>query len=56
MLSLDQVLRNTWSYLTIVGYQHPVKYGVLGEAEIMGSRPTFGALLGFWVNVMGKGC
>jgi hypothetical protein len=56
LLALDQVLRNTWSYLTIFGLRQPVKDGAPGEAEIMGSRPTFGALLGFWVNVMGKGC
>jgi hypothetical protein len=56
LLALDQVLRNTWSYLTIFGHRHPIKDGAPGEAEIRGSRPTFGALLGFWVNVMGKGC
>jgi hypothetical protein len=57
MLALDQVLRNTWSYLTFFGtstaYQ---RWSAIGEADIMGSRSTFGALLGFWVNVMGKGC
>jgi len=42
MLALDQVLRNTWSYLTVFGHQHPVKDGALGEAEITGSRSTFG--------------
>jgi hypothetical protein len=56
VLALDQVLWNTWSYLTIFGHQHPVKDGVSGEAEITGSQPTFGSLLGFWVNVLGKGC
>jgi hypothetical protein len=56
LLDLNQVLRNIWSYLTIFGHRHPVKDGVPGEAEITGSQPTFGALLGFWVNVMGKGC
>jgi hypothetical protein len=56
MLALDHVLQNTWSYLTIFGHQHPIKYEALGEAEITGSQPTFGALLGFCVNVMGKGC
>jgi hypothetical protein len=28
----------------------------LGEIDIVGSRSTFGPILGFWVNVMGKGC
>jgi hypothetical protein len=56
LLALDQVLRNTWSYLTVIGHRHPVKDGAPREAEITGSWPTFGALLGFLVNVMGKGC
>jgi hypothetical protein len=54
-LALDQVLRNTWSYLTIFGLRQPVKDGAPGEAEI-GISVHFWALLGFWVNVMGKGC
>jgi hypothetical protein len=33
-----------------------VEDGAPDEAEIMGSRPTFGPLFGFWDNVMGKGC
>jgi hypothetical protein len=56
LLALDQVLRNIWSHLTVFGLRQPVKYGAPGEVEIMGSRFTFGPLLGFWVNVMGKGC
>jgi hypothetical protein len=56
LLALDQVLRNTWSYLTIFGHRHPIKEEAPGEADIIGSQPTFRALLGFWVNVIGKGC
>jgi hypothetical protein len=56
LLALDQVLRNTWSYLTIFGIRKPIKDGASGEAEITGYQPTFGGLFGFWVNVMGKGC
>ena len=56
LLALEQVLRNTWSYLTIFGLRQPVKYGAPGEVEIKVSRSTFGPFLGFWVNVMGKGC
>jgi hypothetical protein len=56
LLALEQVLRNTWSYLTIFRLRQPVKDGAPGEVEITESRSTFGPLLGFWVNVMGKGC
>jgi hypothetical protein len=56
LLALDQVLSNTWSYLTVFGLRQPVKDGAPGEVDITGSRSTFGPLLGFWVNVMGKGC
>jgi hypothetical protein len=40
----DQVLRNTWSYLTIFGTSTVVKDGVQCEAEIVEARP----LVGFW--------
>jgi hypothetical protein len=56
LLALDQVLRNTWSYLTVFGLQQPIKDGAPDESKITGSWSTFGSLLGFWVNVMGKGC
>jgi hypothetical protein len=57
MFSLDQVLRNTWSYLTVFGLRQLVKDGVQREAEIVEARPIF--LGPFWVlgyNVMGIGC
>jgi hypothetical protein len=34
LFPLDQVLRNTCSYLIIFGLQQPVKDGALGEEEI----------------------
>jgi hypothetical protein len=44
----DQFLRNTWSYLTILGLRQLVKDGAQREAEIMEARPLFGSFLGFW--------
>jgi hypothetical protein len=42
LLALDQVLRNTLSYLTIFGLRNLVKDGVPGEVDITRSWSTFG--------------
>jgi hypothetical protein len=42
VLALDQVLRNTWSYLTVLGLRQLVKDGVQCEVEIMEARPFLG--------------
>jgi hypothetical protein len=48
LLALDQVLRNTWSYLTIFGLRQLVKDGAQREAEIVEARPLSWVLFGFW--------
>jgi hypothetical protein len=55
LLALDQLLKNTWSYLTTLGLRQLAKEGAQCEAEIKEARPIFGSILGFWVDVMGNG-
>jgi hypothetical protein len=44
LLALDQVLKNTWLYLTILELRQLVRDGAQREAEIKGARPIFGSL------------
>jgi vacuolar-type H+-ATPase subunit B/Vma2 len=41
MLALDEVLKNTWSYLTILELRQLVRDGAQREAEIKVARPIF---------------
>jgi hypothetical protein len=55
LLALDQVLRNTWSYLTIFGTSMPYRRKCARRSRDHGISAHFGSFLGFWDNVMGKG-
>jgi hypothetical protein len=56
LLALDQVLKSTWSYLTIFGTMTACQGWSTTQSEIKEARPIFGFILRFWVDVMGKGC
>jgi hypothetical protein len=56
LLALDQVLEHLVIFDRFWDFDTLLKMERQDEAEITGSQSTFGPFLGFWVNVMGKGC